>query len=123
MNEAAGLAVAILALRKLSARKPEVSPVSLTYEQAKGRPYSAGPPEVIPIPDGWRRMKGEEVGAAETAFARRALKSKGTPGNQQIEVMPDGAEVMALTEWHYHEPGGSVRPWGWHHGITLLRRK
>ena len=120
---ATGLAVAIAALRALSRPgRGGITVSTTTYEQAKGRPFSAGPPQVISVPSGWRRMRGEEVGPAEGAFARRALTTKGTPGHQQIEVMPDGAEVMALTEWHHHEPGGPARPWGWHHGITLLVR-
>lgn len=126
MNDLVGLAVAIAALRQLG-RKASAAPAAqeatvpvITYEQAKGRPYSAGPPQLITLPSGWRRMRGEEVGAAESAFARRALRTKGTPGHQQTEVMPDGTEVLAMTEWHYHDP--PAKPTGWHHGITLLVR-
>ena len=128
MNDYVGLAVGLLALRALSRKGTTVSKSSntvpvITYEQTKGRTYEAGPPQVIPMPAGWRRMSGEEVGPEESAFAKAALRTKGTPGNQQLGTMTDGTEVMALTEWHYHQPQGPVRPWGWHHGITLLVRK
>jgi len=127
MSRGVGLAVAIVALKTLSRKAVSAKPLTVpasasSYEQVKGRPYSAGPPEPIALPAGWRRMRGEEVGAAERAFAVRALKTKGAPGHRQVETLLDGTEVMALTEWHFHEPGGAVRPWGWHTGITLLVR-
>jgi hypothetical protein len=76
-------------------------------------------PRVVPVPDGYRRLKPAEVGPEELAFAKQCVKRVGKPGNQQRATI-GGREVLALTEWHYHEPGGALKPWGWHRGISLF---
>lgn len=78
------------------------------------------PPPAMPIPKGWRRARPEELDDAAKEFAVAALQTKGEPGNIQIGAFADGRGLLALTEWHFHPPGGPVKPWGWHHGITLL---
>lgn len=79
-------------------------------------------PTPLVVPSDWRRMKSTEVTGAHAGFARAALKNVGEPGQLQLSTI-DGRQVAAWTEWHYHEPGGPVKPWGWHRGITLLVRK
>jgi hypothetical protein len=32
----------------------------------------------------------------------------------------DGNTYATWVEQHYHEPGGAAKPWGLHHGVTLL---
>jgi hypothetical protein len=34
----------------------------------------------------------------------------------------DGKTYATWVEQHYHEPGGAVKPWGLHHGVTLLTK-
>lgn len=103
---------AVATLKHLS--KPRTSAVSF---------QSGSTPTPIAIPSGWRRAKSEEVMPDALGFARAALQTKGNPGNLQLGAFSDGRALAALTEWHYHEPGGAARPWGWHHGITLLVQK
>jgi hypothetical protein len=77
------------------------------------------PPVNPPLPTGWRRMRQSEVTPGCTDFAREALKHAGAVGNLQAGDV-DGKKVLAVTEWHYHDPEGPIRPHGWHHGISLL---
>lgn len=75
-----------------------------------------------PIPEGWRRAKDADIkanpGALELA---RSLQQ--TPGDIGRLVLGDNGQFAAWTETHFHEPGGPVKPWGLHKGITLLVRK
>lgn len=86
---------------------------------AAAKAASGSTPRVVPVPDGYRRLKQSEVGPGELAFAKECVRHVGKPGNQQRATI-EGREVLALTEWHYHEPGGAARPWGWHRGISLF---
>jgi hypothetical protein len=63
-------------------------------------------------PAGWRIYQGE-VTPELTAFAVSALAQ---PLGTWVQG-PGG--VCALTEWHYHTPGGALKPWGCHKGATL----
>jgi hypothetical protein len=38
-------------------------------------------------------------------------------------IATDGKMYALWIEQHYHEPGGSVRPWGYHKGVTVLAKK
>lgn len=37
------------------------------------------------------------------------------------ELTIEGVRYVAVVEEHYHEPGGKLRPWGKHHGISMFR--
>lgn len=79
------------------------------------------PPGKMPqLPPGWRRAKSAELTPEAIAFAKECVKQVGEIG--LIREMPNG-DFAAFTEWHYHEPNGPAKPWGWHHGITMLVRK
>lgn len=71
-----------------------------------------------PIPNGWRRALPKEVNSAALSLAIDRVKSPGAVGTF---VERDG--FGSLTEWHFHEPYGPIKPWGWHRGITILVRK
>jgi len=79
-----------------------------------------------PFPGGYRRVKQAEVTPELLAKANAVRNSSGFTSQAYGTVMPfvasDGKEYAALVEQHYHEPGGSVKPWGYHHGVTLLAR-
>jgi Putative peptidoglycan binding domain len=32
-----------------------------------------------------------------------------------------GSSFVARIELHYHEPNGPIKPWGYHHGVSLFR--
>lgn len=96
-----------------------------TAQQAVARfetnvpPSAKSEPTALSVPSGWRRMRPEEVTGAHGGFANRMLKTIGEIGELRIGEI-EGERVAAWTEWHFHEPGGPVKPWGWHRGITLL---
>jgi len=78
-----------------------------------------------PPPAGWRRLKTAEVTPRLLAFAnseRSTVTQK--PYGTIIPFMDTstGAQYAAMVEQHFHPPGGPVKPWGLHHGITLLAR-
>jgi hypothetical protein len=56
--------------------------------------------------------------------AATQLRSEGLCGSAlgtEREVTIDGVRYVAVVEEHYHEPGGKLRPWGKHHGISMFR--
>ena len=82
-------------------------------------------PKIVPIPDGYRRAKPEEVTKGVLAFARVALEHALPIGKQQTTVINDSKKgprtIIALTEWHYdNHPSGGKGPPYWHPGISML---
>lgn len=83
--------------------------------------YGLDEPQIgTPVPAGWRRMKSSEVTPEYLSFANSQVSSvaKLSYGT----TIPYNSSVMAMVEQHYHEPLGPAKPWGFHHGITLLTR-
>jgi len=74
----------------------------------------------VAIPAGWRRMKQSEVTPEYLAFAN--AQRSGVAKLSYGTTIPYSDSVMAMVEQHYHEPLGPAKPWGYHHGITLLTR-
>ncbi len=80
----------------------------------------------LAVPAGWRRATAAEVAALpELVTQANALRS--TPGFTSMAygtlapfVVSDGKTYATWIEQHYHEPGGAAKPWGLHHGVTLL---
>jgi hypothetical protein len=71
----------------------------------------------VAVPGGWRRMSGAE--ATPYASAARGVLSSHS-GASYGTLVPLDAGVAAMVEQHCHEPGGPVKPWGYHRGVTLL---
>ncbi len=72
------------------------------------------------VPAGFGQVRGR-VPAEASAKASELLAS-----TQFGEVTPfeaSGKQYVGVKEWHYHEPGGPAKPWGWHEGVTVLERK
>lgn len=80
----------------------------------------------IAVPSGWRRVTGSEVAALpELGVAANALRNtSGFTSMQYGTLTPftasDGNTYATWIEQHYHPPGGDLKPWGYHHGVTLL---
>ena len=80
----------------------------------------------LAVPAGWRRVTSAEVSALpELGAQANALRN--TPGFTSMTygtltpfVASDGKTYATWVEQHYHEPGGATKPWGLHHGVTLL---
>jgi hypothetical protein len=114
-----GVSLALLLTKKAAAQSPEPPP---------SPPFSYGEaqPVTLAVPVGWRRVGGAEVIALPELVSRaNALRS--TPGFTSMPygtlspfVASNGGTYATWIEQHYHEPGGSVQPWGLHHGVTLL---
>lgn len=84
------------------------------------RPLSAGPPPEPPQPSppaGYRRALATDTITGEMRTAARAALS--SPIGTLIPA--DGWAVQV--EWHFHEPGGPAKPWGWHKGATVYIRE
>jgi hypothetical protein len=94
-------------------------PVSPTVPTGNSKPTS-----------GLRRLKQSEVTPALTQFAIDTRRVHLAPSVSKPigTVIPSGIflasgeEVVAVIEEHYHEPGGPVKPWGKHKGVSLFAR-
>ncbi len=76
---------------------------------------SAGPPE------GYRRLTQKEVTPAITQWAKKILREHGKEAiGTQVPFELDGVRYLGVVELHYHPPGGPLRPWGPHHGISIF---
>ncbi len=73
-------------------------------------------------PAGFRRVLGSEVTPELTAKAKEILKSHGQEpiGTTVPFQASDGKQYLGVIEQHYHEPGGPLKPWGPHHGVSLF---
>jgi peptidoglycan LD-endopeptidase CwlK len=68
-----------------------------------------------------RRLTNAEVAPAITAAAKRILKEHHRdPFGTEIPFEADGRAYVARIEEHYHKPGGPLKPWGYHHGVTVF---
>jgi hypothetical protein len=81
------------------------------------------------VPAGWRRVTGSEVSALPE-LRTKASDLRNTAGFTSMAygtltpfTASDGNTYATWIEQHYHEPGGPVKPWGLHHGVTLLAQK
>ncbi len=72
-----------------------------------------------PMP-GYSRMKGSDVPAAIMPKLRPLLAA---PLGTITKLPTDGRDIAAVIEVHFHEPGGPVKPWGYHKGVSLYERK
>ena len=84
---------------------------------------------VLLVPDGWRRMTSAEV-TALPELIDEAKMFRSYPGFTSLPygsltpfVASDGKMYAIWVEQHFHEPGGPIKPWGYHHGVTLLALK
>jgi hypothetical protein len=83
----------------------------------------------LAVPSGWRRATSAEVSALPELLtsARELRASSGfldLPYGTLIPFTASDGKMYALwVEQHYHEPGGPVKPWGYHKGVTVLAKK
>lgn len=89
----------------------------LITRKASARVILNEPMPRVVIPTGWRRAWPTELDASAISLAQERVKAPGEPG-----TFVEKSGWGSLTEWHYHEPNGPVKPWGWHRGITILKR-
>jgi peptidoglycan hydrolase-like protein with peptidoglycan-binding domain len=69
----------------------------------------------------FRRMRDAEVTPALAAEAKRLLAlHHAAPYGSEYPFEVEGGRYLARLEEHYHEPGGPLKPWGYHPGISLF---
>jgi hypothetical protein len=112
-----GLTAALFLARKRTGDVPSPAPPQ-TYGEATR--------VSLAVPAGWRRATSAEVGALPElqAQANALLSTPGFTSMPYGTLMPfvasDGRAYATWVEQHYHEPLGPVKPWGLHHGVTIL---
>ncbi len=107
----------------LLARKSTV--VSSTVVSSPPPTYGEAVKVTLPVPAGWRRLGATETPPPEAVAVANALRAQ--PGfttmayNTLAPFQVDGLGTYATwIEQHYHPPGGAAKPWGYHHGVTIL---
>ncbi len=118
---AAVTAVGLLLLKKrtdvhTTPSIPSVPPVS----------YGEATKVALAVPSGWRRATNAEVSTLPE-LASQASALMNTPGFTSMAygslapfTASDGNLYATWIEQHFHEPGGAAKPWGLHHGVTIL---
>jgi len=116
-----GVAVAIATALFLE-KRAKAAP--LLPVQTYGEPVRVS----LTVPSGWRRATNAEVMALPElrSQANALVNTSGFTSMQYGSLSPfvasDGKTYATWIEQHWHEPGGAARPWGLHHGVTLLAR-
>ena len=105
----------------LTKKKAEAAPLLPTqYGETSRFPLS--------VPAGWRRATNAEVVALPelSAQANALLNTPGFTAMTYGTLFPftasDGRMYATWVEQHFHEPLGPAKPWGLHHGVTILAR-
>lgn len=114
---AAVTAVGLLLLKKRTeVSVPSVPPVS----------YGETKKVALAVPSGWRRATSAEVSALPelASYASSLMNAPGftsmTYGTLTPFTASDGNTYATWIEQHFHTPGGAAKPWGLHHGVTIL---
>lgn len=70
-------------------------------------------------PAGYTRLTGSVPASVQSQLRPLLSGSIGT-----VTKLPaEGRDIIAIIEPHFHEPGGPIKPWGWHKGVSLFERK
>lgn len=121
---AGAVTAGILLIAKKVQAQPMISPKSPEAPPTYGETTRVS----LPVPVGWRRVTNAEV-AALPELRSEATSLRNTPGFTTMAygtltpfVASDGKTYATWVEQHHHEPGGAIKPWGLHHGVTLLAK-
>lgn len=69
-----------------------------------------------------KRLVDSEVTQSITAAAKKIRDAHWQdPIGSQFPFEADGKKYVGLIEQHYHPPGGPLKPWGPHHGVSVFR--
>lgn len=70
-----------------------------------------------------RRLKQSEVTSGIAAFAKSMLAAHhDKPFGFERDYVENGKTFVGRIEEHYHEPGGPVKPWGKHKGVSVFEK-
>ena len=90
----------------------------LITRKSEGKLILNEPLPRVAVPPGYRIAKQREV---TPTMLQAAIEHRNNPGPPGTLIEHDG--FATLTQWHYHEPEGPIKPWGWHRGITVILPK
>jgi len=121
---AGGVAGGLLLLARSAKATPKLSSAPAPTPEP---PLSFGEPKrvALAVPAGWRRVTNAEVSPEIRVYADALRNTSGFKTMAYGTLAPftsDGKTYATWIEQHFHEPGGAVKPWGLHHGVTLLTR-
>jgi hypothetical protein len=69
----------------------------------------------------YRRVRNDEVTPELTGEAKSILKQHWhEPYGSEYPFEIGGRRFVGRIEQHYHPPGGPLRPWGYHPGVSLF---
>ncbi len=74
----------------------------------------------LPGPAGYSRMPQKDVPAAVMPKLAPLLAG---PLGTVTKLPTEGRDIVARIEPHFHDPAGTVKPHGWHKGVSLWERK
>lgn len=113
-----GAAASLFFLTKKAKAAESSAMPTITYGETKK--------VALAVPAGWRRATNTEVTAVPD-LVTSAKTLRNAPGFTSMTygtltpfTASDGKTYATWIEQHFHEPGGSMKPWGLHHGVTLL---
>lgn len=111
----------------LLAKTAKTTPKSTTPPQPLEPPMTFGETKkvALTVPSGWRRVRNAEVTPeirAQADALRNTSGFKTMPYGAFAPFTSDGKTYATWIEQHHHEPGGPAKPWGLHHGVTLLAK-
>lgn len=122
---AATTAAGLFLLRKRTEEDGSHTPPSFPVPEPP-KAYGEATRVTLAVPAGWRRATGAEVSALPE-LGSQANSLMNTPGFTSMSygkltpfVASSGGTYATWIEQHYHEPGGTTKPWGLHHGVTIL---
>jgi hypothetical protein len=110
----------------LITRKASAAPLLSSTTPSPPTTYGETQMVSLSVPSGWRRATSAEVNALPElgAQANTLMNTSGFTSMQYGTLSPfvasDGNTYATWIEQHYHPPGGAARPWGLHHGVTVL---
>jgi hypothetical protein len=68
-----------------------------------------------------RRVRSDEVTSELGAHAKAILKDHWhAPFGSEFPFESAGKRFYGRIEQHYHPPGGALKPWGYHPGVSLF---
>jgi hypothetical protein len=101
------------------------STCSRTKSRPAGPATQGTPGRVLAgLTEGPRRqpLRPEETTPAIEKRAKEILDANHDAAmGTEVPFEIDGGAYVARIEEHYHEPGGPLRPWGHHRGVTVYR--
>lgn len=120
--------VALLLFDRRAKADPLLPPPPPLLPPAPQQHYGESARVTLAVPVGWRRASSSG-NTVWPELVARANSLRSTPGFSSMtygDLAPftasDGNDYATWIEQHYHPPEVGPKPWGLHHGVTLLEK-